>query len=196
MTRFFLPLLLLTFGLLCFVQAPTAHAQQGGSAFIEQVQDRAPGEVSQGQALRMLHDNFFLPSQARPGNGLALGLDDGGNTGLVQQFGDDNTADLAQRGQGNFAWIIQRGDRNTTRATQEGNRNVQASVLLGDDNLLDITQLGDGHTYFLGFQGNDLNHTVVQEGQNNFALQEGVAERPFGIEQRGNDMGIEIRHNQ
>ena len=196
MTRFFLPLLLLAFGLLCFVQAPTAHAQQGGSAFIEQVQERAPGEVSQGQALRMLHDNFFLPSQARPGNGLALGLDDGGNTGLVQQFGDDNTAELAQRGQGNFAWIIQRGDRNTTRATQDGDRNVQASLLLGDDNTLDITQLGDGHTYFLGFQGNDLNHTVVQEGQNNFALQEGVAERPFGIEQRGNDMGIEIRHNQ
>ena len=196
MTRFFLPLLLLAFGLLCFVRAPTAHAQQGGSAFIEQVQERAPGEVSQGQALRMLHDNFFLPSQARAGNGLALGLDDGGNTVLVQQFGDDNTAELAQRGQGNFAWIIQRGDRNTTRATQEGNRNVQASVLLGDDNLLDITQLGDGNAYGMFFQGNDLNHSVVQEGQNNYAMQEGVGEAPFGIQQRGNDMAIEIRHNQ
>lgn len=196
MTRFFLPLLLLAFGLLCFVQAPTAHAQQGGSAFIEQVQERAPGEVSQGQALRMLHDNFFLPSQARAANGLALGLDFDGNTGLFQQFGDDNTADLAQRGQGNFAWIVQSGDRNTTRATQDGNRNVQASVLLGDDNTLDITQLGDGNAYGMFFRGNDLSHEVVQEGQNNFALQEGVAERPFGIEQRGNDMGIEIRHNQ
>lgn len=195
MTRFFLPLLLLTFGLLSFVQAPTAQAQQGGSAFIEQVQERAPGEVSQGQALRMLHDNFFLPSQARAGNGLALGLEDGGNTGLVQQFGDDNTAELAQRGQGNFAWIIQSGDRNTTRATQDGNRNVQASLLLGDDNALDITQRGNGHAYGMFFRGNDLNHSVVQEGQNNFALQEGVAERPFGIEQRGNDMAIEIRHN-
>ena len=120
--------------LLSFLLVSVAEAQQGGSAFIEQVRERAPGEVSQGQALRMLHDNFFLPSQAQAGNGLALGLDDGGNTGLVQQFGDDNTAELTQRGQGNFAWIIQSGDRNTTRATQEGNRNVQASLLLGDDN--------------------------------------------------------------
>jgi hypothetical protein len=191
MTRYILILVLLS-----FLPVPVAEAQQGGSAFIEQVQERAPGEVSQGQALRMLHDNFFLPSQARAGNGLALGLDDGGNTSLVQQFGDGNTAELAQRGQGNFAWIVQRGARNTTRATQEGDRNVQASRLLGDDNTLDITQLGDGNAYVLGFQGNDLNHSVVQEGQNNFALQEGVGELPFGIQQRGNDMAIEIRHNQ
>ena len=176
--------------LLSFLLVSVAEAQQGGSAFIEQVQDRAPGEVSQGQALRMLHDNFFLPSQAQAGNGLALGLDDGGNTGLVQQFGDDNTAELTQRGQGNFARIIQRGDRNTTLATLKGDRNV-----------LDIKQLGDGNTYEIDFEDNDWNHAVVQPqvvqaGQNNFALQEGVGEAPFGIQQLGNDMVIEIRHNQ
>jgi len=195
MTRFFLPLLLLAFGLLCLVQAPTAQAQQGGSAFIEQVQDRAPGEVSQGQALRMLHDNFFLPSQVQAGHGLALGLEDGGNTGLVQQFGDDNTAELAQRGQGNFAWVFQRGDRNTTRATQDGDRNVQASVLLGDDNTLEMTQQGNQNFYLMDFQGANLDHSVLQQGDNNVAVQVGRGAMPFGIEQRGNDMAIEIRHN-
>ena len=197
MTRYIVILALLSFSLVS-----VAEAQQGGSAFIEQVRERAPGDVSQGQALRMLHDNFFLPSQAQAGNGLALGLDDGGNTGLVQQFGDDNTAELAQRGQNNFAWIIQRGDRNTTRATQDGNRNFHKSVLDGDNNMLNVRQLGDGHTYKLDFGGNGRSrevvqpHGVVQAGQNNFALQEGVGEMPFGIQQLGNDMVIEIRHNQ
>ena len=183
--------------LLSFLLVSVAEAQQDGSAFIEQVRERAPGDVSQGQALRMLHDNFFVPSQARAGNGLALGLDDGGNTGLVQQFGDDNTAELTQTGQGNFAWIIQRGDRNTTLATQDGNHNTTRARQDGNRNVLDITQRGDGNTYEMSFEGgNDLNHEVVQIGRNNYALQEGVGEEPFGIRQRGNDMVIEIRYNQ
>ncbi len=190
MTRYILPLVLLS-----FLLVPAAQAQQGGSAFIEQVQERAQGDVSESQALRMLNDTFFTPAlAARGANG--FGLDADGNTAIVRQFGSDNEATVEQRGQRNLAYVFQQGSGNVTRAMQDGSNNIQLSSLTGSDNTLEMTQQGNQNFYLMDFQGANLDHSVLQQGDNNVAVQIGRGAMPFGIEQRGNDMGIEIRHNQ
>jgi hypothetical protein len=129
-------------------------------------------------------------------NALARALtSNGGNTAVVYQTGTNNTAQITQRGQNNAAVMVQRGDFNTSTLLQDGSYNVYGSLLDGTNNTLNVVQTGSNNGYFLGFRGSDLNHTVMQDGVGNRAVQVGVGHKPFSIEQRGNNMDITVRHN-
>ena len=118
-----------------------------------------------------------------------------GNTAVIDQQGNNNTARINQTGQRNVAVMVQQGDFNTSLLTQEGSNNVYGSWLQGDNNYLNVQQVGDNNSYLLGYWGNDLTHTVQQIGNNIKAVQVGVNYKPFGIQQRGSGMDITIRHN-
>jgi len=118
-----------------------------------------------------------------------------GNTAVIGQQGNSNIARIDQSGQGNVALMVQRGNFNTSTLRQEGYDNAYGSLLDGNHNRLDVQQLGNNNTYVFGFWGNRLNHAFEQVGDNNTAVQVGVSYEPFGIQQRGNNMNMTIRHN-
>lgn len=118
-----------------------------------------------------------------------------GNTAVIGQQGNSNTARIDQTGRGNVALMVQRGNLNTSTLLQEGNDNAYGSLLDGNNNTLDVQQLGNNNTYLFGFQGSNLSHSFEQIGSNNTAVQIGVSYEPFGIQQRGNNMNMTIRHN-
>jgi hypothetical protein len=118
-----------------------------------------------------------------------------GNTAVIGQQGNSNTARIDQTGQSNVALMVQRGNYNTSTLLQDGSSNVYGSLLNGANNTLDVEQVGHNNTYLFGFQGSNLNHSFEQIGNGNTAVQIGVNYEPFGIQQRGNNMNMTIRHN-
>ena len=118
-----------------------------------------------------------------------------GNAAAIFQEGTGNTAQIEQMGQNNAAVMVQRGSFNTSTLVQDGSYNVYGSLLDGSNNTLNVQQIGHNNGYIFGFQGSNLNHSVQQIGNNISATQVGVGYAPFGIEQRGSNMDITIRHN-
>ena len=166
-----------------------ASRQQIIQAITGKLSSEQPNAVSSGPFVELTFSGIIANASARS---LTSG---GGNTAVVYQAGNSNTAQIEQRGQNNAAVMVQRGDLNTSTLLQKGSYNVYGSLLDGANNTLNVEQTGNNNGYFLGFQGNDLDHTVVQDGVSNMAVQVGVGHQPFSIEQRGNNMEITVRHN-
>ncbi|HYE95702.1 MAG TPA: hypothetical protein VD962_05800 [Rubricoccaceae bacterium] len=119
-----------------------------------------------------------------------------GNFALAEQQGDDNVATIEQVGARNIAVLVQQGSANVSDVLQQGTENLYGSWLTGDANQTEVVQLGVGNVYLLDFAGSGLaGHRVVQEGVGNEAVQLGLTETPFSIEQHGNGMTLVIRHN-
>lgn len=179
---------------IALVSLRPAHAQTAEldeDLFIEQAALSATHATSEHDAV------LFIQGIMQDGalNRLLLPVLVGdGNLALTIQQGSDNAAALAQQGATNLAVLLQRGDLNTTTLDQFGNRNLFAVWLEGTSNRLSVTQEGDDNTYVLGFVGDNLDHTVYQSGNDIHAVQIGVGRRPFGIEQRGEGMNIQIEH--
>lgn len=168
---------------------PDAPRQQVVSAITGQL----PAEQGAATAGNVLFELDFSGTFAGI---VARALTSGtGNTAAIFQDGANNTAQVEQIGQNNAAVTVQRGSFNTSTLLQDGNYNVYGSLLDGTNNTLRVEQIGDNNGYIFGFQGNHLNHSVQQIGNNIRATQIGVGHAPFSIEQRGSNMDITVRHN-
>ena len=119
------------------------------------------------------------------------------NNAYLVQSGAGNTADIIQRlGLGNVVVLLQTGNGNALTLLQEGSSNVYSAALTGDNNLLTADQIGDGNTYTLDFVGSDLNHSVLQLGNENEAVQVGTSStRPADIVQQGDGLRVLVEHN-
>lgn len=156
---------------------------------------RSAGPVVTEQAARAFIDGRLAGADRTWLGRFTAGAEADENVALVRQDGDDNRSLIEQAGRANVAVLYQTGDGNTALVQQTGRANVFGAWLEGDANAVDVTQRGDGNTYLLDFVGTGLDHAVVQIGRNNRAVQVGVGDLPFGIEQRGNDMQVTVRHN-
>ena len=168
---------------------PDAPRQQVVSAITGQL----PGEQRAATTGNVLFGlDFSGPLAGIVARALSSGT---GNTAAIFQEGANNSAQINQIGQSNVAVMVQRGSFNTSSLLQDGSYNVYGSLLDGTKNTLNVEQIGNNNGYLFGFQGSNLNHSVQQIGNNIQATQIGVGYAPFGIEQRGSNMDITIRHN-
>lgn len=185
---------------------PAAHAQEVSTEELI-VQEIIPGltsteDVTPEEALGEIRTGFNLSSGEFDALD-AFTLEAQGNLALVRQEGEGNEAFVSQDGTGNAAVLLQLGDGNIVAAEQLGTGNVLGVQIEGNYNTLTgaagapgVLQDGDGNVYLLEFTGN--NHDIppaVQQGVGNQAIQTGVIDRPFGIEQYGDGMRMIIRHN-
>ena len=152
--------------------------------------------ISPGEAIELISDRlwegepFVFDSRLLSGYGLR------GNVALISQGGQGNVVDLWQNGAGNVAVVSQRGVGNETVLSQDGSGNTMGVRLDGVGNALKATQRGNDNLYLLELDANFRNLLpVVQVGDRNQAVQIGDVQVPFGIEQRGHDMNLIIRHN-
>lgn len=167
-----------------------AVASLGGLATIQ-------GDGFVFRSAEWLYQSLFPGQSGAEALGIAraMGSAGSGNVAVIEQDGERNVATIEQFGQANVAAVFQRGSDNRIHARQDGNNNTFGAWLDGSNNEFDLTQRGSDNRYYLGFAGRGLDHSVMQEGSGLRAIQVGVGAAPFGIQQRGNDMGIRIEHN-
>jgi hypothetical protein len=197
-------LLLLLFLSLASV-APALAQQSATGGVLERAAAEAEaqraGGADESQVLNRLFEGALGVRASTTGDVLGGGLGQlqqlqrEENVGLVAQLGQGNAASIDQVGLGNVAVAYQEGDRNEVVLSQLGDGNLLGVSLLGNGNAIDVTQEGNNNGYFLGFIGESLTHSVLQQGDNIRAVQVGVGTLPFTIEQRGNDMDITVEHN-
>lgn len=164
---------------------PDLHIQQVEVAATQ----RSPEEVAEDILYRLQHGGI-MPDRLD-----VLGaFSQGQSFAHINQHGQMNAASLSQSGLHNLAVMQQEGNSNTTVLEQIGNGNVLGVWLTGDNNFLDVLQQGNDNVYVLDFIGDDLQHTVTQQGDGIQARQIGLGSRPFGIEQYGSGLNILIEH--
>jgi hypothetical protein len=177
---------------------PDAPRQQVVSAITGQLPGPAAPEAASGASTQEAVSFFgsLWPVLGTAADDVLRALANGnGNVAAINQVGTSNRAEIAQRGQSNVAVMLQYGSGNVSTLLQDGSSNVYGSLLNGTNNTLDVEQVGHNNTYLFGFQGSNLNHSFEQIGNGNTAVQIGVSYQPFGIQQRGNNMNMTIRHN-
>jgi hypothetical protein len=116
---------------------------------------------------------------------------------IIDQFGDNNVAEIFQSGFGNFAKIDIKGNRNNARIDQDGNNNRALLNIFANDNVISLLQEGNNNFIEGNFRedgfapaepfsqiGNNLNIQVTGSG--------GI---PMIIEQTGQGAGLIIRNN-
>lgn len=120
-----------------------------------------------------------------------------GNSAHIVQSGSHNVATIVQEGNANVLHASQIGDGNTLNAEQFGDRNRIAARLVGNENSLQVEQYGDDNAYLFSFEGDGIDHSLIQYGSDLRAVQLGTGDLdlPYSIEQRGTDMQIRIGHD-
>lgn len=96
--------------------------------------------------------------------GLNSGSDNGGNVAIIEQVGDDNTAEITQTGNNLYSQIKQDGNRNTALVEQRGNRLVSLVDMVGDNNYLEFTQTGSNKGALFEFRGDNMQYEAHQRG--------------------------------
>ena len=110
---------------------------------------------------------------------------------IIDQFGDNNVAEIFQSGFGNFAKIDIKGNRNNASIEQDGNNNRALLNIFANDNDISLLQDGSNNTFN---SDAGLNHDVSQIG-NNLSIQTRGIGIPLRIEQTGQGAGIIIENN-
>lgn len=188
--------LVLGLATLLAVSPLAAQRESQSEAIITQAARPRPGaEAAQLVAgLGLLSSRAAFPSVEALLSGLQY-LPGEGNAAVVDQLGAGNTASVVQQGRQNVAAIYERGDFNDVSAAQEGYGNIFGAWIEGSGNALDVQQIGAGNLYFFGFRGDNLRHSIVQEGTGLRAFQFGEAAYPVSIQQLGNGAEVRIEHN-
>ncbi len=182
-----------------------AAAQQTGGAYITQAtspETVLPRSTSPDQQATALWPQLACLGLGAAGASCDLRSSAGPPAGgfrnfvaLVQAGSGNFIATVQAGGTGNQIQASQTGDNNTLYADQLGSDNLLGVRLVGNDNTLHSSQHGSGNQYLFSFEGNSLNHNLLQEGDNLRAVQIGVGTLPFSIEQLGHDMEIRIVHD-
>lgn len=183
-----------------------AAAQQTGSAYITQATTSGAtttlDATTLDQQATALWPQLTCSGLGSTGATCTLSSSAGPPAGSYRNFvalfqdGSGNFISTVQgQGTGNQIQASQSGANNALYAVQLGSDNVLGVRLIGNDNTLHTLQQGDANQYLFSFQGNSLDHSLLQVGDHLRAVQIGVGSLPFSIEQMGHDMEIRIVHD-
>ncbi|HEX7071038.1 MAG TPA: hypothetical protein VF190_09540, partial [Rhodothermales bacterium] len=181
---------------LVLTDAVQAQTPAGDEELMLQQAEQAIMEITPEEATSLILGRLMESDRTALDRYLMLGAITGQNLVIIRQKGDANVAATTQIGQSNLAVLHQEGTGNVTLLQQIGDGNVFGSWLIGDYNSLSLLQEGNDNVYLLEYLGSnrDFGHVVQQVGSGIQAVQVGVRDRAFGIEQRGNGMELRIEH--
>lgn len=115
---------------------------------------------------------------------------------IINQFGDNNVAEIFQSGFGNFARIDIEGNRNIAGIEQRGDENQAFLGIIGNDNVISLLQEGNNNIFNRTFTESGFNAGPFVQTGNNLNIQvTGSGGIPMIIEQTGQGAGIIIRNN-
>jgi len=142
------------------------HAQQYDMAF---------PEMSSGNA-----DQYYSGARNSPGNSSMISQSGNSNTAYSNQAGNDNSSVIRQSGSDNTALIKQRGNGNNADISQSGSDNfAYISQSAGGD--ASITQQNFGNTAY-----------ILQKGRSVTEIRQNGTNQSSGVVQNSSGMAIRV----